>query len=97
MGIVPLGYVDGVFRNWANRGYVLLHGQRCPIVGNICMDQFVIDITDVANPQVGDEIVLIGTQGDERISAEEAGTLAGTISIEVLCGLGKRMPMRFYE
>lgn len=97
LGIVPLGYVDGVFRNWANRGYVLLHGQRCPIVGNICMDQFVIDITDVANPQVGDEIVLIGTQGDERISAEEAGTLAGTISIEVLCGLGKRMPMRFYE
>jgi alanine racemase len=97
LGVVPLGYVDGVFRNLANRGSVLVHGQRCPMVGNVCMDQFVIDITDVDNPQVGDEVVLIGRQGDEYISAEEVGALAGTISIEVLCGLGKRMPMKFVE
>ena len=95
LGVVPLGYVDGVFRNLANRGSVLLHGQRCPMVGNVCMDQFVIDITDVPDPHVGDEVVLIGRQGDACISAEEVGDLAGTISIEVLCGLGKRMPLRF--
>ena len=95
LGVVPLGYVDGVFRNLANRGSVLLHGQRCPMVGNVCMDQFVIDITDIKNPEVGDEVVLVGRQGDAIITAEEVGDLAGTISIEVLCGLGKRMPMRF--
>ena len=97
LGVVPLGYVDGVFRNLANRGWVLVHGQRCPMVGNICMDQFVIDITDIADPRVGDEVVLIGRQGDEFISAEEVGEWAGTISIEVLCGLGKRMPMIFKD
>jgi len=95
LGVVPFGYVDGVFRNLANRGSVLLHGQRCPMVGNVCMDQFVIDITDIKNPEVGDEVVLVGRQGDAIITAEEVGDLAGTISIEVLCGLGKRMPMRF--
>jgi alanine racemase len=97
LGVVPMGYVDGVFRNLANRGHVLLHGKRCPMVGNICMDQFVIDITDVTNPQVGDEVVLIGHQGDGFISAEEVGALAGTISIEILCGLGKRMPTIYTE
>ncbi|SFP02183.1 alanine racemase [Oscillibacter sp. PC13] len=95
LGVVPLGYVDGVFRNLANRGSVLLHGQRCPMVGNICMDQFVIDITDIPNPEIGDEVVLVGHQDNAGISAEEVGELAGTISIEILCGLGKRMPMQF--
>lgn len=97
LGVVPLGYVDGVFRNLANRGTVLIHGQRCPMVGNICMDQFVVDLTDLDNPRVGDEVVLIGRQGRQAITAEEVGELAGTISIEVLCGLGKRMPMIFKD
>ncbi|MEL7623818.1 MAG: alanine racemase [Clostridiales bacterium] len=95
LGVVPMGYVDGVFRSLANCGEVLLHGKRCPMVGNVCMDQFVIDITDVEEPKVGDEVVFIGAQGNERISAEEAGRKAGTISIEVLCGLGKRMPLQW--
>jgi len=79
LGVVPLGYVDGVFRNLANRGSVLLHGQRCPMVGNICMDQFVIDITDIPNPEIGDKVVLVGHQGNAGISAEEVGELAGTL------------------
>ncbi len=97
LGVVPLGYVDGVCRSLANRGVVLIHEGRCPMVGNICMDQFVVDLTDVECPQVGDEVVLIGRQGKARITAGEFGRLAGTISIEVLCGLGKRMPMIFTD
>lgn len=97
LGIIPLGYVDGIFRNLANRGSVLIHGKRCSMVGNICMDQFVVDITDIENPSVGDEVVIVGKQGDEYISAEEIGGLAGTISIEVLCGLGKRMPLKIIK
>ena len=57
----------------------MLHGQRCPMVGNICMDQFVIDITDIPNPEIGDKVVLVGHQGNAGISAEEVGELAGTL------------------
>lgn len=97
LGIVPLGYVDGIFRNLANNGEVLLHGKRCKIVGNVCMDQFVIDITEIDNPEEGDEIVIMGRQGSEYISAEELGRKCGTISIEVICGLGKRMPIVYKD
>ena len=93
IGVIPMGYVDGIFRQLANRGNVLLRGQRCPIVGNICMDQFMIDITEVANPQLGDEVVIIGKQGREQITADEVGALVNTISIEVVTRLGKRMPI----
>lgn len=94
LGIVPMGYVDGVFRSMANRGRMLVHGQRCPMVGNICMDQCVIDLTDLPDiPKEGDEVVLIGRQGSEFISAEEFADWAGTISIEILCDLGKRVPL----
>lgn len=93
LGIVPLGYVDGIFRQQCNVGSVLLHGKRCPMVGKVCMDQFVIDISEVENPQEGDEIVIVGRQGEEYISLEEIGEKSGTISIEVLCDIGKRMPI----
>ena len=97
LGVVPLGYVDGIFRRQANHGEVLVHGKRCPMVGNVCMDQFVIDITDLKNPREGDEVVLIGRQGDEYISAEEIGAKSGTISIEVICDLGGRMPIIYKD
>lgn len=97
LGVIPMGYVDGFFRSLGNRGEVLLHGRRCPMVGNVCMDQFVIDITEVDNPRVGDEVVLVGRQDGEFLSAEEVAERAGTISIELLCGLGKRMPMLYKD
>lgn len=93
VGIVPMGYVDGVFRQLANKGNVLLKGQRCQIIGNICMDQFMIDITDVEDPQVGDEVVFIGKQGEESITADDVGALVNTISVEVVTRMGKRMPI----
>jgi alanine racemase len=97
IGVIPLGYVDGVFRQLANKGCVLLKGQRCPMVGNICMDQFMIDITDVQNPQIGDEVVILGRQLEECITADEIGGLVNTISIEVITRLGKRMPIIYVE
>lgn len=93
IGIIPMGYVDGVFRRLGNRGDVLVNGQRCPIIGNICMDQFMVDLTDLEKVELGDEVVILGRQGEERISAEEIGEIAGTISIEVVTRIGKRVPI----
>ena len=80
----------------SNKGYVLLHGKRCPIVGNVCMDQFMIDITDVDAPAIGDEIVLAGRQ-ETRNSLAEAGGYAGTSDTEFICRLNARLPLRYIE
>ncbi len=93
IGVVPMGYVDGIFRKLANVGNVLIRGKRCPIVGNICMDQFMVDVTDLDEIEIGDEVVILGKQGEERITAEEIGEIAGTISIEVITRIGKRVPI----
>lgn len=93
LGVVPMGYVDGVFRQLANKGEVLINGQRCPMVGTICMDQFLVDLTNLENPMIGDEVVLVGQQGEEIITADEVGSIAGTISIEIVTRIGKRMPI----
>lgn len=93
IGIIPLGYVDGVFRKLANTGHVLINGKRCPIIGNICMDQFMVDITDLDKAEMGDEVVILGKQGKEKITAEEIGEIVDTISIEVITRIGKRVPI----
>lgn len=97
LGVVPMGYVDGVFRKLANNGEVLIKGQRCPIVGTICMDQFLVDLTELENPQVGDEVVLVGQQGNDKITADEVGSKADTISIEIVTRIGRRMPTIYVE
>ena len=95
IGVVPCGYVDGTSRLASNRGFVLLHGKRCQIVGNVCMDQMMIDITDVENPQIGDEIVLTGTQEGETITLAEVGEYAGTSDTEFISRLGRRLPIYY--
>lgn len=103
IGTVPVGYADGWRRSLSNRGQVLVAGQRAPIVGRVCMDQFMIDLTDVA-AQTGlnmetlaqAEVVLLGEQGQERIDAEEIAARLDTISYEVLSALLPRMP-RIYK
>lgn len=97
IGVVPCGYVDGTSRIASNRGYVLLHGKRCPIVGNICMDQMMIDITQVDDPKIGDEIVIVGTQGPETITLAEAGEYSGTTDTEYICRQSKRLPIYYRE
>jgi alanine racemase len=86
------GYADGLPRSLSSRGSALLRGQRAPIVGRVCMDMCMLDVTDVPDAATGDEVVLIGCQGEEEISADEVAELAGTISYEILCGITARVP-----
>lgn len=92
---LPLGYADGLSRALSNKGEVLIKGQRVPIVGRVCMDQCMIDVSNVKDVQVNDEVVFIGRQGDEFISAEEMAAQIGTINYEVTCNISKRVP-RYY-
>ena len=96
---VPVGYADGYFRALSNKARVLVGGQYAPICGRVCMDQFMVDVTDLVaagiSVSVGDEVVLMGRQGDLEISAEELASLCDTINYEVICSPGKRMPKRY--
>ncbi len=93
---LPVGYADGVGRLLSNKGQVLIRGRRAPILGRICMDMMMADVTGVGDARVGDEAVLIGRQGTEAISADEVAELQGTISYEVLSRIGTRVP-RVYK
>jgi len=95
LALVPLGYADGYSRGLSNRGEVLVRGCRARVVGRVCMDQFVADVTDVEGVCVGDEVVLIGRQGEEEITVwDVAGAMDG-IAHEVVAMLGVRLP-RWY-
>lgn len=89
---LPVGYADGYSRLLTGKAKVLVRGQYAPIVGKICMDQCMIDITNIKDIKVGEEVILIGQSGNNKITAEEIGELIGTISYEILCVLGKRVP-----
>lgn len=89
---VPLGYGDGYPRGLSGKGYVLIRGQRAPIVGRICMDQFMVDVTDIPGVGEGDKVTLIGRDGEEVISAEMLGALSGRFNYELVCMLNKRIP-----
>ena len=91
VALVPVGYGDGYHRLISNRGQVLVRGQRAPIVGRVCMDQFVVQVSDIPNVQQDDEVVLLGQQGDDEISAEEVAAWAETINYEVTTSLLPRV------
>ena len=93
---VPCGYADGIPRGLSNKGYVLIHGEKAPIVGRVCMDQFMVDVTDIPDSKVRDEVVIIGKQGDNTITAEEVGDISGRFNYELVCDISKRVP-RIYE
>jgi len=96
IGTIPLGYGDGYPRSLSNQGEVLIGGRRRSIVGRICMDQFMADISEPPIPEVGDEVVILGAQGEEAISADEIAAMDNTISYEILCRLGLRLE-RIYQ
>lgn len=94
---IPVGYGDGYPRSLSNKGYVLIRGQRAPICGRICMDQFMVDVTHIADVAEGDEVVLVGDSGSETITMEEIGELSGRFNYEFACDLGKRIPRVYYK
>jgi len=95
---IPIGYADGYSRLLSNKSRVLVNGQYAPVVGNICMDQCMVDITDVSGEvKVGDEVVLIGRQGERGITVEEIADLIGTIPYEVVSVIGKRIPRVYFR
>ncbi|MEJ2068143.1 MAG: alanine racemase, partial [Deltaproteobacteria bacterium] len=89
---VPVGYADGYNRLFSNRGQILIKGMRAPVVGRVCMDWTMADVTDIPGVAVGDEVVLLGSQLGMEITAEELGERIGTIAYEILCSVGKRVP-----
>lgn len=89
---IPVGYADGYPRNLSNNGYVLIRGKKAPILGRICMDQFMVDVTDIAGANFGDKVTLVGSDGDETITVELLGELSGRFNYEFICDLGKRIP-----
>jgi alanine racemase len=93
---LPIGYADGYSRYLSNRGQVLIRGKRAPIVGKVCMDFLMVDVTNIRNVSLGDEVILIGKQGKEQITAEEIADRINSISYEVFCSVGKRVP-RIYK
>ena len=97
MGLVPCGYAHGLRRALSNTGAMLVHGQRVPIRGRICMDQCVVDLTDVPEAQLHDEVVIIGRQGDEKITAEEVAERVGTINYEIVTGIPPRVPRVYLQ
>ncbi len=89
---IPVGYGDGYPRSLSNKGSVLIHGKRARILGRVCMDQFMVDVTDIPETKFMDRVVLVGSDGDDRISVEELSELSGRFNYEFVCCLGKRIP-----
>ncbi len=89
---IPVGYGDGYPRTLSNKGAVLIHGKRARVLGRVCMDQFMVDVTDIPNVRFMDQATLIGCDGNERISVEELSRLSGRFHYEFVCCLGKRIP-----
>lgn len=94
---IPVGYADGYPRSLSNKGCVLIHGQKAPIVGRICMDQFMADVTGIPNVETGDTVTLAGTDGPGQITLEKLGDLSGRFNYEFACCLGKRIPRVYYK
>jgi alanine racemase len=92
LATLPVGYADGYRRGMTGKAVVLVKGRRVPVIGRITMDQVVIDVTGLAGLDVGEEVVLLGAQGRDRLTADDLASWAGTLSYEILCGLASRVP-----
>lgn len=89
---IPVGYGDGYPRGLSNKGYVLIRGKKAPILGRVCMDQFMVGLEEIPDAKEGDTVTLIGADGDEKITMEELGGISGRFNYELACDLGKRIP-----
>lgn len=89
---IPVGYADGYPRALSNKGTVLIHGKRCPILGRVCMDQMMVDITHIPEAKIEDKVVLVGRDGDDFISVEEIADASYSFNYEFVCGIARRVP-----
>jgi alanine racemase len=96
VGTIPLGYADGYSRLLSNKGYVIVKGVKCPILGKVCMDQFMVDLSNVDDPQIGDIAIIYGDGTDGAMTAEDVANIRGTISYEVLTNLAVRRLPKIY-
>ncbi len=94
---IPVGYADGYPRALSGKGRVLIHGQSAPILGRVCMDQFMVDVTDIPDVVQGDDVTLVGHDGDGYISIEEVAEMAYSFNYEFVCDVGKRVPRVYYR
>ena len=94
---LPVGYADGYPRALSGKGEVLIHGKRCPILGRVCMDQMMVDISGVPDAQIGDEVTLVGKNGNDFISVEDVANAAYSFNYEFFCGISRRVPRVYYK
>ena len=94
---VTVGYADGYFRSLSGRFYVLIRGKRAPILGRVCMDQMMVDVTDIPDVSLSDRVTLVGTDGDESITVEQIAAVAGSFNYEFICSIGRRVPRIYYR
>ena len=92
---VCAGYADGYNRMLSNKYFVLINGKKAPITGRICMDQFMVDVTDIPDVEMGTKVILIGKSGEEEITADEMADCIGTIGYEIVCNISKRVNRAF--
>ena len=92
---IPVGYGDGYPRKLSGKGYVLIHGKKAPILGRVCMDQFMVDVTEIPNVSFGDTVTLVGHDGGEFLPVEVLSRLSGRFNYEFVCNLGKRIPRTY--
>ncbi len=95
LATVPVGYADGYPRQLSGKGWVLIRGKKAPICGRVCMDQFMVDVTDIPGAAAFDEVTLLGRDGDEEITADILGNLSGRFPYELVCCISKRVPRIF--
>ena len=94
---VPVGYADGYRRSLSSRFHVLIHGKKAPILGRVCMDQLMVDVTDIPNVKSSDPVVLVGADGEETITMEQIAAAADSFNYEFVCGISRRVPRRYMQ
>ena len=94
---IPVGYADGYSRGLSNKGSVLIRGKRAKILGKVCMDQFMVDVTEIPEAEELDEVTLLGKDGTDCITMEELGELSGRFNYEFACCISKRVPRVYYK
>ena len=94
---VPAGYADGYRRSLSGKFYVLIRGKKAPILGRVCMDQLMVDVTDIPDAKPGDSVTLIGKDGAEQITVEQIARAADSFNYEMICGISRRTPRQYYQ